>query len=489
MSKLLTKSNFLNGLVADALLWRMVNDPDSMPEPDDFQREIFESGKVVGILAQQYFKEGIDLSSLEFKENIEATQHALDKRQPVFEAGFIFDRYYVRVDILEPTENNKWNIVEVKSSTKVKDIHVHDLTFQKFVLQLCGIEVDKTRVMLLNKHYVRGDVLIVNDLFRLEDISEKVDAFLPDVQTKAARMLDIMDLPECPPYTIDDYTGGKHPNIFEDEFKGDLPQGSIFELYRGGVKKLKLLWKEGTRLLKDYPVSSKTSDPHRIQVEVAQTQKPHIEKENIQKFLNGLEYPIYHLDFETFVPAIPVFKGTTPYMQIPFQYSLHVEHENGELEHREYLHTDNNDPRKPLFERLYQEIGSQGTILAFNADFEMKRLKEMVDLLPEYNEWIQGVLGRFKDLIEPFQKFYYYNPDQQGSCSIKEVLPVMSDLSYENMPISNGGDAMSTYNKYFVKNEVHENKEQLIKDMLDYCKQDTFAMVLILQRLRELVKV
>jgi len=488
MKKLLTKSKFLNGLDADALLWRVVNEPESIPKPQDFQQQIFESGTEVGIFAQQYFKNGIDLKDLDFKENIEATKNALAKRQPIFEAGFLADRYFVRVDILEPAKNNKWNIIEVKSSTKAKKTHIHDLAFQKFVLQLCGLEINDTKVMLIDNSYVRGDELDIKGLFKLENLNEKVDKFLVKVPALAEKMLRIMDLAVCPEFTIDDYKAGEYPNVFDDEFKAKLPKGSIFELYRAKAKQLKPIWKNKIELLKDYPINDKTTPQQIIQIKVAQTQETHIDKEKINEFLNGLEYPIYHLDFETFAPAIPEFKNTQPYRQIPFQYSLHIEHENGTIEHREYLHTENTDPRKPLFEQLRKEIGATGTILAFFDTFEKGRIGESVEILPEYANWTKQIIDRTQDLLTPFRQFYYYNAGQQGSCSIKKVLPVLSDLSYKNMPIANGGEAMSAYNQYIVKNEPHANKEQLIKDMLAYCKQDTWAMVLILRKLRSLVE-
>lgn len=488
MNKLLTKSKFLNGLDADALLWRSVNAPETIPAPEDFQKQIFESGTEVGILAQQYFKNGIDLKNLSFIENIEATKKALAKRQPIFEAGFLSDRYFVRVDILEPAPNNKWNIVEVKSSTKAKKTHTHDLAFQKFVLQLCGIEINDTKVMLIDNSYVRGKKLNIKELFKFENRNEEVDDFLVDVPNKAKEMLKIIDAKECPEFTIDNYKAGEYPNVFDDEFKAKLPKGSIFELYNKRVNGLRPLWKENIKLLKDYPINKKTSEPHLIQMEVAKTKKPYINEEKINEFLNGLEYPIYHLDFETYNPAIPPFEGTKPYMQIPFQYSLHIEHENGKIEHREYLHTESSDPRRPLFEQLHKEIGNKGTVLAFYETFEKGRIKESVSSVPELSAWRKNLLDRMQDLLTPFKKFYYYNADQQGSCSIKKVLPVMSDLSYKGMPIANGGEALSAYSKYFVKNEPHENKEQLIKDMLAYCKQDTYAMVLILRKLRSLVE-
>src|SRR5690606_26047946 len=137
---------------------------------------------------------------------------------------------------------------------------------------------------------------------------------------------------------------------------------------------------------------------------------------------------------------------------------------------------------------MHEDIGYKGTILAYFETFEKGRINEWAQAAPEYISWAQKLTSRMKDLLTPFKQFYYYHPDQQGSCSIKKVLPVLSDLSYKGLAISNGGEAMSAYIRYFVNNEPHEDKEQLIEDMLAYCKLDTLAMVVILERLRGMVR-
>lgn len=488
MPKLLTKSRFLNGLDSDALLWRVVNQPNTIPPPDAFSQQIFESGTEVGIWAQQHFEEGIDLASLDFLDNIRQTKVALPSRKPVFEAGFLSGRFYVRVDILVPVGNDEWDIIEVKSSTRLKETHIHDLAFQRFVLELCGLKIRDTQVMLVNNQYVRQGELSVSNLFYFENANKQVSEFILKIPALAQRMLTIIDLPECPAFNIEELMKGDYSNVFKDEFMANLPKGSVFELYRGTKRQMIDLWLSGIQLIKDMPVDEHTPERHRIQRETALSGEPYINREQIRSFVEGLEYPIYHLDFETFNPAVPPYEGTRSYIQIPFQYSLHIEHANGTIEHREYLHTNAADPRKPLFAQLNRDIGSTGTILAFYETFEKGRIKEWAQAAPEYLNRAEELTGRMQDLLTPFKQFYYYHPDQQGSCSIKKVLPVLSDLSYKGMAISNGGEALSAYIKYFLNNQPHDDREQLIQDMLAYCELDTWAMVLILKELRNLTK-
>jgi len=488
MPKLLTKSKFLNGLDSETLLWRVVNQPETIPPPDAFSQQIFESGTEVGLVAQQYFEGGIDLTSYDFLSNIRQTRLALRSRKPIFEAGFLTGRFYVRVDILVPSGEDAWDIIEVKSSTKLKETHIHDLAFQRFVLEQCWLKINNTRVMLVNNQYVRHGELSLRDLFYFEEVNEQVSEFLLQVPALAQRMLAVMDRPVCPEFHLEDLTKGEYSNVFKDEFMTALPKGSVFELYRGQKKKLIELWSSGIHLIKDMPIDEQTPDKHLIQREAAISGKPYVNPRQIRAFIEGLEYPIYHLDFETFNPAVPPFDGTRPYMQIPFQYSLHIEQADGTIEHQEYLHTAPTDPRKALFEQLHRDIGTQGTVLAFYEIFEKSRITEWANAAPEYQTWAENLTARMQDLLTPFKQFYYYHPDQQGSSSIKKVLPVMADLSYKGMAISNGGEALSAYVRHFVNNQPHDDKQQLIKDMLAYCKLDTWAMVWILRRLKELTQ-
>lgn len=484
MPKLLTKSKFLNGMDSDALLWRVVNQPGTIPPPDAFTQQIFDNGTEVGVLAQEYFDDGIDLASLDFSDNIEQTKVALAERKPIFEAGFLSDRFYVRVDILLPSGENEWDIIEVKSSTKLKETHIQDLSFQRFVLERCGLKIRNTKVLLINNQYTRQGELSIKDLFYFEQVNEQVNDFVVKIPLLADRMLAVMDLPECPEFKLEDLSKGEYSNVFKDEFMASLPKGSVFELYRGGKKRIIKLWISGIQLIKDLPIDESTKERHLIQKQTAISGEPYLNVPQIRTFIEGLQYPIYHLDFETFNHAVPPYNGTRPYMQTPFQYSLHIEHADGTIEHKEYLHIESTDPRRPLFDKLYHDIGRTGTVLTFNESFEKGRIKEWAQAAPEYLNWAQNIIDRIQDLITPFRQFHYYHPDQQGSCSIKKVLPVMSDLSYEGMGISNGGEASGAYTRYFVNNEPHDNKQQLIHDMLAYCKLDTWAMVMILGRLR-----
>ena len=213
----------------------------------------------------------------------------------------------------------------------------------------------------------------------------------------------------------------------------------------------------------------------------------HIDIEEIRKFTDGLNYPLYYLDFETIGPAVPKYNGSRPYQQLVFQYSLHIQETPiSELEHREYLADPLQDPRIGFIEQLIQDCGFNGDVLVYNIGFERSKLNNLIEVFPEYSGELRGIVDRLKDLMIPFQKKWYYTPKMRGSYSIKSVLPALvPELSYNDLDIKEGGVASNTFlsmlNGSF-EGDVKETRNQL----LEYCKLDTYAMVKILCKLKEI---
>ncbi len=132
-------------------------------------------------------------------------------------------------------------------------------------------------------------------------------------------------------------------------------------------------------------------------------QTTHIDKEAIEAFVSTLTYPIYHLDFETFQQAIPEWKGISPFMQIPFQYSLHIEYEDGRLEHREFLAEDGTDPRALLARKLCEDIPRDVTVLAYNMGFEKGVIRKLASEYEVLSPHLLDIHDNIKDLMIPFQ--------------------------------------------------------------------------------------
>jgi hypothetical protein len=216
--------------------------------------------------------------------------------------------------------------------------------------------------------------------------------------------------------------------------------------------------------------------------------QPHINSGEIKNFLKGLKYPLYFMDFETFATAIPIYDGTNPYQNIPFQFSLHLITKPGAMvEHYEFLAEGKDDPRPAFLAELKQDIGPKGSVLVYYAAFEKIRLKEMAAAFPEYQEWVESINERIVDLNVPFKDFSYYHPQQLGSSSLKHVLPVLTSLSYSNMDIGEGNTASLKYMEAAFGDIPEEERQKIRNDLRIYCGQDTGGMIDILRKLRALV--
>jgi hypothetical protein len=470
---LLSKSKYIVGLQCLKYFWIYLYQKEKIPEPDETTQYRFDQGHVVGQLAKQSFPSGIDIPEDDFKENLRISQEALKKNKPLFEAAFMVGVLYSRVDILIPV-GDEWDIIEVKSGTKVKDVNIHDVAFQKYVYQLAGLKIRKCYVLHINNKFVKKGKIDPKKFFTKQEITAEVD--LIDVKSNVDKLLKVMKSDICPVVSISKDCSDPYDCPLEDECWGFLPKSSVFELYRGGVKCFKLL-EEGVLLLGEIPHSYKLTGNQTIQRECEIENKVHVDSLKLKKFLGSLKEPVYYLDFETFMTAIPLLEGVRPYQQIPFQWSLHV---NGK--HFEFL-ASGGDPRKKFIESLKKVLGSSGSIVVYNQSFEIGRLRELAKEFPAHEKWVDSVINRMVDLIVPFRKFHYYNPKQKGSASLKNVLPaVLGHNPYDKLKIGEGGLASVSY-----LDMTYGSGKDVRKDLLKYCELDTKAMVMLVEKLEKLV--
>jgi hypothetical protein len=473
MAKLLTKSKYLNGLQCHKLLWYALNLPNEIPKPDESTQKIFDQGHEIGELARKCF-DGIDLSTEDFIENVRKTKSSLNLGKPIFEAGFMVGKLYSRADILNPISDG-WEIIEVKSGANVKEVNIHDISFQKYVYEKAGLRIDRCILMLLNNQYVKEGPIQPQKLFVRRDVTEDVNKAQIGIGDRIEYMLKMIN-EERPEITIGSHCFSPYDCNLIEKCWESIPDENVFVLSRAGKKSDELI-ENGISLLKDIPTETKLTQNQKIQVECSITGKPYVNNQKIREFLNRIKEPIHFLDFEAFATAIPIYDGTSPFQQIPFQYSLHIF--NGNLEHHEFINIADIDPREAFILSLKNTIIDQGSIIVFDKRFEKTRLEEIAELFPEHKDWIRSVITRIIDLNEPFAKFYYYNPKQLGSSSIKKVLPAMTNRSYD-MEISDGNTAASYYLKMIKNSDL-----ALRPKLLEYCKLDSEAMYLIYQELKK----
>lgn len=483
--KLLTKSKYLAGLQCPKLLWTLINEKEIIPEIDSSTQKIFDTGTQIGILATSLFPDGIKVTENSFMENINETKELLKQNKPLFEAGFMINNLFSRADILVPN-NDGWDIIEVKSSTDIKEINIHDVSFQKHVYELYGLKIKKCYLMYINNKYVKNGNINPSELFIKEEITNQVNEFIIDIESRINDMKQIIK-GDKPLIDIGPYCSDPYDCSLIDICWNHLPENNVFTLTRGGKKSWEL-YKSNILHIKDIPGNFKLSDKQQIQRECEISGKPFINKEAIKHFLKTIKYPIYYFDFETINPAIPLYDGMSPYKRIPFQYSLHIEDEKGNIKHISFLAKEKLDPRKEILISMKENLGDKGTILAWNQSFEIGVIKELLEYHPEFRDWGLNIIERFNDLIIPFKNYSYYNPIQKGSSSIKNVLPALTNLSYSNLEISNGGDASSFYERICLEDFPNDEVQKIRFNLEKYCELDTLAEVEILKELRKMVE-
>ncbi|MEZ4752263.1 MAG: DUF2779 domain-containing protein, partial [Bdellovibrionota bacterium] len=428
----------------------------------------------------------IDADYREPERALAQTKTAIESGTAVlFEAAFLYQKTLVRVDILVKNADGSWDLIEVKSSTQLKEEHLSDVAIQRYVLEGNGLRFNKTWVMHLNRacKYPK-----LENLFSKTDCTAAVEKRLSLVSDTVDKLTTALAAPHPPSVPIGPYCDSPRACAFKSTCWAGIPEHSVFELHGAWASTKFKLYSNGIVRISEIPVSQKVPRSKAEQLQAVRTGKPVLDATGLAAFLASMQYPIYFLDFETIGFAIPRHGGMAPYDQLPFQYSCHVlESPDGSLRHCEYLAEGNEDCREDLAKRLISDLGSMGTIVAFNQGFEKARLAEMAEFLPELSVAVEKVLGRFVDLKDAFTK-YYYHPDFHGSFSLKEVLPALvPQMSYSGMSVSDGVSAQAAFAKLQEPSLSASQREEVRKGLLEYCKQDTLAMVELLRVLQDLV--
>ena len=490
---MLSKSKYCAFSQCPKRLWLQTYKPE-LSEDNAALDARMEAGHEVGDLAKGLFGDFIEVTArkedgrLDISRMIAHTQQLVAENYPVIcEAAFSYEGNYCAVDILR-RENGGYAIYEVKSATHEAEIYGIDIAYQKYVLEQCGITVTGTYLVCINSDYVRGEELDIQQLFRIVEMAEQVDLEYGLVPGNIARAEKTLSSKEEPALDIAERCEEPYHCPFWSYCARHLPEHSVFDLYRLPRKKKFDFYRRGIISYADALAVPSLSDKQLRQIQFRLSDcGTYIDKGGIQDFLNTLSYPIYFLDFETMQLVIPQFPGTKPYQQIPFQYSLHyIEEPGGELKHREFLAESGADPRRAIAESLCRDIPMHTCVTAYNRGFECGRIKELAALFPDLAPHLLNIRSNIQDLLTPFQSGYYYNRAMGGSFSIKSVLPAIFPddpaLDYHNLEgVHNGGEAMELFPK--IKDLPPEEQAVARKNLLEYCKLDTYAMVKVWEEL------
>lgn len=491
--------------------WLNVFDQNKATPIDHNAQARVDEGIKVGFLARQLFGGGVDMTTkngdnLDIGAMIAKTQKNMQKgSSPIYEAAFSFDGNYCAVDILLKTKGG-WAIYEVKSTSfpelngktsKLKK-YAPDVAYQKWLLEKCGVNVTGVYLVCLNSNYKRDGDLDLNKLFHIEKFDEFIAEEYSLVPERVAKAKNLLKQTTEPSQNLGHYCFKPYLCAFWQYCKQQkgLPEPSVFDVYGGSSGKDCFYF---DKKLENYHAGRVSFDQLKNQqlgcIQTLQVEgKEHVDKEGIRSFLETLSYPLYFLDFETMMYAVPEFDQTKPYQQVTFQYSLHImKSESGPVEHREYLApSDGSNPMPALAEQLCQDIPENVCVLAYNKSFECSRIEEMADAFPHLKSHLLNIRENIKDLLDPFQKGYYYLPAMKGSFSIKSVLPALfpddPELNYHNLAgsVHNGTEAMTIFPK--IKDMSPADAAAARQSLLEYCKLDTWAMVKVLEALRRIVK-
>jgi hypothetical protein len=484
----LSKSRVMAGLQCHKRLWWTVHEPMAPElELEDVVQASMDRGTRITEIARTYVPGGvlIDLPYNAYDERVNRTQQALGEGAPaIYEASFRADGVFVAVDILT-RQGDGFRLTEVKSTTRVKDAHIPDVTVQAHVLRRSRLRVVGTEVMHLNRACAYPDL---SNLFVRADVTDAAKALEQNVPTWIAEQTAMLGgpLPEVP-------TGPHCRAPYDCPFMArcwpTLPPHHVSTLYAMKLPRIAELDGQGYRLISDLP-DDVPLGPIQDRQRRAVRESRIVVEPGLVDALKVFVPPIAFLDFETVGLAIPVWTGCHPYDFVPVQFSCHVQDANGGIVHHEWLADGPEDPRPALAARLVEACGSARTVVAYHARFERGCIEQLAEAVPALAPALHEIAGRLVDLL-PIVRNHVYHPDFGGGFGLKSVLPALvPELRYDDLPIADGGTATLELERLLFSTYglQAETKEQLRRDLSRYCTQDTWGLVQVLLRLRRFVE-
>jgi hypothetical protein len=448
----LSKSKIIAYRQCPKRFWLEIHRPEL--RDDSASAMVFQIGHQVGDVARSiYDPEGrgvlIDIEALGHGEALARSAVLLrDSQTPVFEAGMVAGGALAYADVMLPNISDgtlRWKMIEVKSSTGVKDYHRDDIAVQTFIATSAGVRLSSVSLAHVDSTFVyQGDyqgllkeVDLTDEAFSRSD---EVESWIADAQATAA----MPDEPEVAtgPHCNDPFTCGFCAYCNRDKVWPEYPLSS---LPRFGSSKQALMEQLGIDDLRNVP-DEHLSALQALVKKYTTDGTVFFDAEGAAADLAPHGLPAYFLDFETAMFAVPIWKGTRPYQQIPFQFSLHILDEGGTLQHHGFLDLSGDDPSLACALSLIGLCGDRGPVFAYNAGFECSVMRELAGRFPELAAPLEAIIARVVDLL-PIARNRYYHPSQHGSWSIKAVLPAaIPGLSYDQLDgVQDGSMAIAAY--------------------------------------------
>lgn len=493
----ITKTDYLEYTYCKKNLWLKKHKPELFEDVElsEFEKKIIEEGNLADEAARNLFPNG-KLVEIVGPNATSITQQFVEGGvSTIFQGAFLWNQFFVQADVLKYNDVlNGWELYEVKASNDVKRVvphhHVNDLAFQKTVIEQNGIEIKKAGVIHLNGEYRQHGKVNYDDLFIIAELTDEVIEAQEEVGQQMEDLKTYLGMSE--ERGCECLYRGRNAQCTTFQYSNpDVSEYSVHDINRiGGSKKLFYDWIDRSIYsIDDIDNPEALTGSKKAQYDAYMAGKPLIDHEAIKEALDELVFPLYFFDYEGYSSAIPRFDGFGAYEQVPFQYSLHILHEDGEMEHKEFLITEpTNDLTLPLVERMRQDFGDTGSVISWYKSYESQRNNKLAELHANHADFLESLNDRMFDLMHIFSKNMYVDARFKGSASIKNVLPVLvPQLTYKALNVQKGDQAVERWEKMIDPNTPKKEKEQIAKDLLEYCALDTMAMVEIYRFLKKLI--
>lgn len=482
----LSKSDYMLFLRHPTWMWIKKHAKHLLPPVDPALQARFDEGHAFEPFAESLFPSLVRLGFSNFASYQALTTDTVQAWQNGAKAiaqGRYEDGHITCISDIVSRDGDDFVLTEIKSGTSVRPEHTFDLAFQRVVLEAAGFPIARCEVAHVNRDYVKAGEIDPQALVAITDITDAVSEQLDNTRERIDQALNVAASTVMPDPAPERARLKSYDEWLEIREKLDPPLApeSIHRLPFINAKQASGLIEAGITTIdamSDPSVLGKSTQRYlRARAQGART----IDHHALSQFLGEIAYPVYYFDYETSQGLLPPWDGTRPYQQVPFQYSLHIQHEpGGEIEHREYLHRDASNPMPSLLERLREDVADTGSVLVWYEPFEKSRNKEMAAAYPEYASFLNDLNARVIDLMKPFSDEVINDPAFKGSASIKAVLPaLLPELSYGDLDIQEGASASRLWKDVTLVNPDATEREKVYADLVAYCTRDTWAMVAI----------
>lgn len=481
---LMSKTKIMRGYQCPKSLYFTLHEKHLEPPVGPDLQALFDQGHEVGLEAQKRFPNGVlvDNKPWDFFGALKRTRELLEqKTECIFEAAFEYKGCFARADVIQFShETQRWSVFEVKSATKVKEEHLDDVGLQVWIMASAGVPIEKINIMHLNTACRFPNL---ENLFTTQDVTDELRKRHTSIAPKLNQLFKVIKQNETPQVAIGQHCSRPNECVFMDHCWGErkIPETSIFDIPT--LKDIKWEFLEKNILdIQDERIEG-LDEKQNLFLKILRSKGRFVNKEGLKQGIESWKFPLVFLDFETINPAIPRYVDTGPFMQVPFQFSVHIlKNLQEEPTHFEFLYDKSGDPREELAQKLIEACNAQnasmGSVVSYYGIFESTCIEKLEEYLPQYAEELKKIRDRIVDPL-PIIREHVYDYQFGKSFSLKSVAPALlgEASSYEGMQVGNGTEAQRAFIELTNSKTPEAKKAQIKHNMLEYCKKDTLVMV------------